>query len=192
MSAPDPDTAFAERLRQNDAQAMERFLNRMLPGVIQALRERFGVVVGGRTPEDFAQSIARTVFRRLREADKLPETTDDEGFENWLVRVAHNKVLDALRHKQCEEKYVSRISRLLEAGQADEGCDIKTILVRDLVDAMQNSLRDDVERTVFRGKLEGLDDATIGFQIKRTPRTVRTTWRELRERLAATFGRMLE
>jgi DNA-directed RNA polymerase specialized sigma24 family protein len=183
---------FTDRLRQSDAEATACLLNRMLPRVQQALRRRFGVTVGWRDPEDFAQSIARTVLRRVQD-DALPDDMTDEQFEGWLVRVASNKVIDALRRRRTEQDHAARLADLWESARAESAADgEEQVWMKDLVEAVEADLADDMERAVFRGKLAEEDEETIAFAIKRTPRTVRAVWRRIRERMEVTLGRLFE
>src|SRR5262245_47991142 len=81
--------------QSGDARAIDRLLERHLPGLIGYVRARAGPRVLAREASvDLAQSACREVLQDLSRFDYR----DEAGFRHWLFLSAERKILERVRH----------------------------------------------------------------------------------------------
>jgi RNA polymerase sigma factor (sigma-70 family) len=178
MPPGDHDRRLAGLLRARDEATWRLVETEVLPKVLQALESQFGP---GRHWQDLsgaARSAERTALRRLTErADpKLEDLETLEQFEKWLVVVARNKFIGALRRAAVEKTHAAELERLLEAGPREElGRQAAAEVVRQLEASLSGE-----DRLVFQGKLAQKSQVAIAAELGCSTRTVTAMWQRIK------------
>ena len=189
MSPPrNDDQRLADLLRANDDTTWRLVQIEVLPKVLQALTRRFGPGHHWKDLDDVAQSIQRTACRQLREhADRqLEELETLEQFERWLVIVARNKLIKALRRAAIEKNHAPQLERLLQNRQAESASSPLAELSREAADEMVGRLEallPEEDRPIFRGKLAQQNQVAIAARLGCSTRTVTIRWKRIKARL---------
>lgn len=168
---------LADRLREGDEAVWRQVEDDVVPRVLAALRRRFGPGLRWHDLEGFARSAQRVACQRLQARDnsRLEEVETLDQLTDWLVVAAARKFKDALRRSGHE---------MAQARAHAELADASRHAAQALVADLEACLEDPTDQTVFRGKLEGRNEAEIAMQLGCSRRKVRGIWARLRRRLA--------
>ena len=171
---------LADLLRDHDEATWQHVETEVLPKVLKALERRFGPGRHWQDLNDVAQSAQRTALRRLSERTdpRLEELETLAQFEKWLVVVARNKLVDALRRADTERTHAPDVGRLLQTRLAELGQEAADEVVRRL-----EALLPAEDRPIFRGKLAQESQVAIAAQLGCSTRTVTNRWKQIKARL---------
>jgi len=102
--------------------ALERHYRESHSRIVAALTRRFGVA-----RLELAESATQDAY--LRALDRWPETGEPDDPEGWLVRVAHNRVIDALRRERPMETLESTRDVAADPPALDSDDEIRLIFL---------------------------------------------------------------
>jgi RNA polymerase sigma factor (sigma-70 family) len=179
---------LADLLRANDEATWQLVETDVLPKVLRALERRFGPGRHWQDLHDVAQSAQRTALRRLQaHADpQLEELETLAQFENWLVIVARNKFISALRRVATEKTHAPALERFLQTRQLEPAPSPLAELGQEAADEVVRRLETllpEEDRPVFRGKLAQESQVAIAAQLGCSTRTVTSRWKQIKARL---------
>ena len=154
----DDDLALVERAREGDPEAFRAL-------VVRYQRKAYGVALGIVKDPDLAWDVAQEAFLRVHQ--HLAEFKGDAAFSTWVLRIASNLSIDALRRERQARR--SAIEDVPETALA-EGADgvlatslgvnpQETVLRRELAGRMTEALATlpEAHRTILvLRELEGL------------------------------------
>jgi RNA polymerase sigma-70 factor (ECF subfamily) len=186
LEPPDEFEALMRRVRLGDREALAQLLQRYQAEVQQAAARLLGRALRSYLdPADLVQSVHRTLIVGLRE-NKF-EIPNAQKLVALAVTLARNKVVRAVRHRQCEQRHQAALAETsLDMGgttrQAADGDPARAAEYHDLVEALRNSLGE-TDRRLVELRLQGYSTADIGRQLGVSADVLRVRLSRLRKDL---------
>jgi len=179
-----PDTALIQRLLQNDASAFESLYDRH-SHLVYSLVVR--ILQQAAMAEEVVQDVFLQLWRNTAQYD-----ASRGPFVPWLVALARNRALDALRLKserqRRREDQVEELPSIVAAPQYEREIDEKRRIER--VRALMGELNPRQKRAIELAYFEGLSHTEIAAAMEEPLGTVKTWIRDglmrLKEGLQAT------
>jgi len=181
----DEDAAqeLVEAAARGEGRAVERLLERHLPGLRAFVRLRADRVVRAKeSSSDLVQSVCREVLEHMDRFQYRSET----GFKQWLYRTAERKIIDRFRYYNAAKRAANR-----EIGS--DGSDSETdnglidsyrsfytpshdAMVREELRQVEEAfdrLPSDYREIITLSRIVGLSNARIAEELERTEASVR-------------------
>ena len=181
----DEDAAqeLVEAAARGEGRAVERLLERHLPGLRAFVRLRADRVVRAKeSSSDLVQSVCREVLEHMDRFQYRSET----GFKQWLYRTAERKIIDRFRYYNAAKRAANR-----EIGS--DGSDSETdnglidsyrsfytpshdAMVREELRQVEDAfdrLPADYREIITLSRIVGLSNARIAEELERTEASVR-------------------
>ncbi len=177
MSAVD-DKSLALQASRGDRVAIDRLIERHLPGLRAYLRLRAGdLLLAQESSADLAQSVCREILENL---DRF-QYDGREGFRRWLYRTAQRKIADRYEYYRAQKRDVRR------RRDASLDCEILETYSSFYTPSRQAAAREELERVerafaelpeeqrevILLAKIVGLSRREIGEEMGRSEGAVR-------------------
>ena len=200
MTSFDPDTAaLVDSASRGDAVAVDRLLERYLPGLRAFVRLQAGPMLRAReSASDLVQSVCREVLLKI---DSF-QYGGESGFKRWLYVMATRKIADRQDYWQAAKRDIRRETPLQGHDEAAPDDDLlqcyrtcftpsRQAMAREelqLVERAFETLRPEQREVILLSRLVGLRHAEIAEQLGRSEQAVRSllsrSLAELADRLA--------
>lgn len=179
----EPDQ-LVEAAAAGDAEAIERLIQRHLPGLRAFVRLRADRIVRAKeSSSDLVQSVCREVLEHM---DRFTHRSD-AGFRQWLYRTAERKVIDRFRYysaaRRDPDREVERDARaetqaeaLLLEGYGTIYTPSRDAAIREelhLVEEAFGLLQGDYREIITMSRIVGLSNAEIAAELDRSEGSVR-------------------
>ena len=191
MTVRPTDAELVQRWRSGDdaaaTQLHERYIDRLMTLIGRHIARKFQ---GRFDPDDVAQSVFGSFFRRTREGHF--EFDSDEDFWRLLLTIGLNKVRKKVEFNQAGKRDPSRELRPTESDDAQsflaeclcrQPSVVELATFADLLEAVIREL-DPTERAVVALRIEGCTQPEIAERLGLGERTVRRLFTGIRDRAA--------
>jgi RNA polymerase sigma-70 factor, ECF subfamily len=181
---------LVERWRQGDDEAADLLFSRYFERMMRVIGHQLAPSVGARVdPEDVAQSVFRTVFRRMQQGEF--KFRNDSDLWKLLVTITLNKARSTNVRHRAARRDVTREQHLGEL-PLDEGLmqrlqdqpSISAVIAfKETLALVLGKLTDD-ERTMIELRLEGYSQEEIASKLGMSSRNVRRKMDVIRGKVA--------
>jgi RNA polymerase sigma-70 factor (ECF subfamily) len=190
MPSFDSFTDLMGRLRQGDQDAAARlysqYAQRLIGLAYRHLESRIRQKVD---PEDVAQSVLKSFFKRQRQGHF--DLASWDNLWSMLVTITLHKCGHRVEYYRAACRDVAREQTPVTSDEsvhafealADEPTPFQAALLAELTEQILAGLNDDRERQIFALSLEGHTPVQIGEKVGRTDRTVQRTLARIRAKL---------
>jgi RNA polymerase sigma factor (sigma-70 family) len=186
-------TAWVERLRTGDREAGDLLHDRYREFLLSVARKQYrNALAAASDEEDLVQSVFHDLWKAAS-LGRLGPVEDRESFWWLLLTIARNKAVSRIRAARTRKRGAGEPVQFSQIGDSREGrlgyADMAATAVNELViefmeeqERLFAMLRDDVERTIVAGRLEGQSPVEIAGRLGVTVRTVERKVRIIREK----------
>lgn len=187
MTEEEPAIDLIKRWRQGDQRAADLLYGRYFEQMMRIIGAQIPAKIRGRVaPEDVAQSVFRTVFRRLRRGEF--QFQDDQDIWKLLVTVALNKTRSQTSKNLAARRDVNRETRIgdvpidesLSQRLQSQPSISEVLAFRETLALLFARLAND-EVEVIQLRLEGYTQEEIATRLQVTTRTVRRKLTTIRQ-----------
>jgi RNA polymerase sigma-70 factor (ECF subfamily) len=190
MPSSDSFVDLMGRLRQGDQDAAARLYGQYAQRLIGlAHRHLEGRIRQKVDPEDVAQSVFKSFFKRQRQGQF--DLSSWDNLWSMLVAITLHKCGHRIEYYRAACRNVAREQAPINSDQsvhafealADDPAPSQAAMLAELTEQIMAGLNDDRERQIFALSLDGHTPAEISEQVGRTERTVQRTLARIRAKL---------
>lgn len=179
---PDTSRELIDGAAQGDSEALERLLERHLPGLRAFVRLRSDRLLRAKESEsDLVQSVCREVLEHIDRYQYRSEV----GFRQWLYRTAERKIIDRFRYYTAQKRNAAREvngselalddTRLLNSYGTFHSPSHDAIAREELqrIEEAFEHLPSDYREIIVLARVVKLPHAEIARQLDRSPSSIR-------------------